>query len=307
MTRPSSAVKPIVVSRLRPCRRAQRLAPLPRCATTVRPAAWAGREFGQFAGDVLVGQAVEAIFPDAFRLEPARDRVAAYRRCERVVEGGVETADLQQPRPQRQEGADRRQAARLMQRGQRCQPVDRRDRGGVEADRTRKLPAAMDDPVTDAGQRVAAEMILGPIQQGAEQRPVRRFAAPAPVLEHLAARSLDDQPGRRAEVVHGPLGEEARRRVHRLEQPEFDAGRAGVEGEDRIGHVEAFRRSMMRASPRRRSGSAWARPGRRSRASSRHRPRRRIRDRAACPGPPASRSRRRAGEVRRPSVAAMAN
>ena len=39
---PSSGVSPIVVSTLLPSRMAQRLAPLPRCATTVRLAASAG-------------------------------------------------------------------------------------------------------------------------------------------------------------------------------------------------------------------------------------------------------------------------
>ena len=40
--RPSTAVKPIVLATLRPANRAHMLAPLPRCRTTVRPAAACG-------------------------------------------------------------------------------------------------------------------------------------------------------------------------------------------------------------------------------------------------------------------------
>ena len=44
---PSSAVNPIVVAMLRPPASAQRLAPLPRCATTVRPSAARGSSAGR--------------------------------------------------------------------------------------------------------------------------------------------------------------------------------------------------------------------------------------------------------------------
>jgi hypothetical protein len=58
--RPSTAVKPIVLATLRPADSAHMLAPLPRCSTTVRPRR-PRVELRQHRGDVLVGQAVEAV------------------------------------------------------------------------------------------------------------------------------------------------------------------------------------------------------------------------------------------------------
>ncbi len=54
----------MVVSTLRPLRAAHRLAPLPRCAITVRPRAATAVQFGQAADDVFVGQAVKAVASD---------------------------------------------------------------------------------------------------------------------------------------------------------------------------------------------------------------------------------------------------
>src|SRR5215475_8061832 len=88
--RPSSAVKPIVLSTLRPPESAHIEAPLPRCATTTRRLAIAGATH-------------------ALGVERLRDRVMVGDGVVAAVERGVEARDLGQPRPVRPQRADRRQ------------------------------------------------------------------------------------------------------------------------------------------------------------------------------------------------------
>ncbi len=71
---PSSAVSPIVDSTLRPSRIAQRLAPLPRCATMTRPSREIRRHLPQPARDIRIRQPVKAVTADAALVVLARQR-----------------------------------------------------------------------------------------------------------------------------------------------------------------------------------------------------------------------------------------
>ena len=91
-------MKPIVLSTLLPPLMAHIEAPLPRWATITRPPAMSGATCGRRFGDVLVGQAVKAVTPDAFGMELVRNRVMIGERIVIAVKGGIEAGDLRQRR-----------------------------------------------------------------------------------------------------------------------------------------------------------------------------------------------------------------
>ena len=66
------------------CEGAHIEAPLPRCATTTRPAAMLWRDLGQPGRDVLVAEAVEAVTADALVVERARQRASNRRKADGV-------------------------------------------------------------------------------------------------------------------------------------------------------------------------------------------------------------------------------
>ena len=92
MTRPSKALKPMVVAMLCRLSMAHMLAPWPRWATTTLPSALRAQMIRQNAGDIFVRQAVEAVAPHAFFGERARQRESRgdgrLRRMERRIEAG---------------------------------------------------------------------------------------------------------------------------------------------------------------------------------------------------------------------------
>ena len=92
---------------LRPPTIAHMLLPLPRCATTVRPAAAFASNSRQHAGDVLVGQAVEAVAPHATLGDRRRQREGLRHLRLRAMEGGVEAGDLRQVGPKLRDDLDR--------------------------------------------------------------------------------------------------------------------------------------------------------------------------------------------------------
>src|SRR5690606_16838207 len=113
---------------------------------------------GEFAGDVFVGKAVEAISLDAPVMEGARDGEAAHQRIVRAVEGGVEGGDLREVWQYAADRADDVQALWLMERGKHHQRLDSRDAFLVEANRPGEAVAAMHDAVPDSGDLAKIEM-----------------------------------------------------------------------------------------------------------------------------------------------------
>ena len=101
----------MVVATLRRARIAHMLAPLPRCATIVRPARPADRSSGSVARDVLVRQPVEAVTPHPGSANRRGSANACADRRLRAVERCVETRHLRQRRAGSRDTA--RIAARL--------------------------------------------------------------------------------------------------------------------------------------------------------------------------------------------------
>ena len=95
---PSAAVNPIVLATLRPPCIAHMLAPLPRCSTTVLPAAARASYRRKRLRDVLVGKAVEAVAQHAALGDRARQRECLRHRGLVAMERGVEAGDLRQLR-----------------------------------------------------------------------------------------------------------------------------------------------------------------------------------------------------------------
>lgn len=126
-----------------------------------------GRELREPACNIFERETVEAVAPQSFRLELMGYRKAARRRSERMVEGGIEAGDLDELRTKRPDGADRRQAAGLVQRRKRRQGRKRRQHVGVELNRAREIGSAMHDTVSDRAQTAAAEISFEPGQHAA--------------------------------------------------------------------------------------------------------------------------------------------
>ena len=108
-----------------------------------------GRHLRQAAGDEFVGQAVEAVAAHAFVVEMLRDRVVVRQRIVAAVEGGVEAGDLRQVGGARENGADRREIVRLVQRRQRHIAFELGQHLVVDQDRPVVVRAAMHDAMPD--------------------------------------------------------------------------------------------------------------------------------------------------------------
>ena len=117
------------------------------------PAGDVGRNLRQALGDILVGQAVEAVAPDAFGMELVRDRIMVRKRVVIAMKCGIETGDLRQRREVAQERPDRREVMRLMQRRQRGVALQPRHHRMIDQHRACMVRPAMDDAMAD-GDRV---------------------------------------------------------------------------------------------------------------------------------------------------------
>ena len=174
--RPSTAVKPIVLSMLRPAwMRAHRGAGAQ--MADHHPAlrqSWV--DLAQPVGDILVGEAVKAVAAHALLVPAVRDREPVGDLGMAAVERGVEAGDLGHLRLARADLADRRQIVRLVQRRQRHQPLEPLQHRVVHQDRRVEVRAAMDDPVADRA-RGAAEPAEQPRLEPVERRAHVRYLA----------------------------------------------------------------------------------------------------------------------------------
>ena len=121
---------------------------------------------------------MEAVFANAGFFVVARDRVAAYRRREIVVERRIETADLQQRRPQFPHGADDFDGAGLVQGSERRQAVDSLDGSIVEHGRRSEFGPAMNDSMADTEKPTGVEVRLEPFEHLGQHRAGRRAGWP---------------------------------------------------------------------------------------------------------------------------------
>lgn len=176
------------------------------------------------------------------RTQVGADREGALDGTQRGVECGVETGHLRQAWPQRGERTYRGDARWLVQRRERGQCLDRADHCIVDDHRRDELLAAMHHAVTDGAQHEVVIVCVDPAQQvvecfGMAPRPAAQFAQIA--VDDAPAGGIGHQePGVFVEVFQ--LAAEHRR--DRLptagEQRELQAGRAGIEGEEGVGHPD---------------------------------------------------------------------
>ena len=271
--RPSTAVKPIVLATLRPPTIAHMLLPLPRCATTVRPAAAFGIELRQHAGDVLVGQAVEAVAPHAALGDRRRQREGLRHLGLGAMEGGVEAGDL------RQVGAKLRRRSRS---ASGCAAGAAAPAGS--AWRARRSPRASTrtacvksrPPCTTrwptATSWLSPRLLAQELDQVGDRAVVPELGALVPGLRAELARLA--RPWRRIAAPcrclrSGPCSSSGSCVAAGVEDAELEARRAGVEDEDHVGHGVTPRPWRPRGAPwrpaprrrRRRAGSAPNRPG----------------------------------------------
>ena len=143
MTSPSSGVKPIVVSTLRPPRTAASEAPAPRWQVTTRSADRPPDELAGAARGAGVGQAVEAVAADRPALAPLpRHRVGRRRGRDRGVECGVEAGDCRHVRAAARSPRRARRAtwAGAAGRGRRARPAPPRTSASIRTGPVKRAP-----------------------------------------------------------------------------------------------------------------------------------------------------------------------
>ena len=79
----------------------------------------------------------------------------------RTMHGGIEARDLRQVRSLGQQGADRREVVRLVQRHQWHELFELGDHPRIDTNRRSKLGTPMNDPVTDLGLWALPVAVLG--------------------------------------------------------------------------------------------------------------------------------------------------
>ena len=255
ITRPSSGVKPMVVSTLRPSTTAASDAPAPRWQLTIRSSSAATPdEFGCAAHAVRVREAVEAVAADAVlrRATRAARRTSTPRRAA-CVKGRVEARNRWHVRAVRDDRVERGEGLRLVQRRQ---VGELSQRGG---DRRRRCASAA---------RIACRRA-----RSGDRRRRRAGGPPHPVQRRgeLAVGQVID----RAEILAG------QHRVVVVEQPELQAARPGVDGEDAAWSVRPGPVGDRRDRPRRARGCRRGRRGAGPPSAAATRPRRR---RGRAPG-----------------------
>ena len=155
--RPSSAVKPIVLSTLLPLAQPAHRGAAAEMRDDHPAAGHVGRHVAQPLGDIFVGEAVEAVAAHALVVEVARQRVAVGVLGMPAVEGGVEAGHLRHGRVDLHCEPDRREIVRLVQRRQRCERGQPRQDGRIDAHRPVVVGTAVHDAVADRPQFEAAE------------------------------------------------------------------------------------------------------------------------------------------------------
>ena len=187
-----------------------------------------------------------------------------------TVECGVEASDLRQLRRASQQGADRRQVVRLMQRCERNVLLQRRQHRRVDANRFAVLEAAVNDAMSDSREAMLAELRAQEGDQMIERAIMPKLDAIAPGLlaQDLPVPILGDETRRGMEAFGLSAHSQLERGATLGEERELEARGACIENGDRIGHVTPPLSCSLRGEP-----SRPARPPRRTRDASSPSPR----------------------------------
>src|SRR5262245_872910 len=153
------------------------------------------------------------------------------------MESGVEAGDLRYRRRDGSDGADGGDVMRLVQRRQRHQLLKTGYYALIDDDRLGIGRSAMHDTVADAGKSgLAAHMVLKPVLNGRDGGAV--VVAGYGLIRHAAALGIRNlQPGRCPDTLDLTVHAGLKRPVgSRFKHRELDAGRSGVDDEDRLAH-----------------------------------------------------------------------
>ena len=228
-----------MLRRLRPAAKAHMLEPLPRCSDG-RPAARGGGVVaGQGLGDVLVGQAVEAVAAHAAVGDRARQGEGLRHLRLGAMERGVEAGHLGQLGCALHQRPDRGEVVRLVQGRERNVLFQRREHGCIDANGSGVGKPAVDDAVADADEALFAQLVAEEREQMVERAVVTqgRAVAPAFFAERASVAILGNEVRRRIQPLGLAAGDQLQRRAGGREERELETRRARIENGDRLAHV----------------------------------------------------------------------
>jgi hypothetical protein len=221
------------------------------------------RGAGQRLRDVLIRQAMEPVSTHPLTMKAIGNGVPLGDFSVPPMERGIEASHLRQLGTAGANGAYRREIVRLVERGQRRQTLESIQHGIIDHRRPAIIVAAMDHPMADRPRQRAAQLLREPDHELVERgMRVRDFARrPRFVGKRLPILGLREETRMGADAIDLPLHAPRQLgiRVDR-EKLEFDAGAAGVEHQDRVGHWIRPARAGSCADSRHRAPQPRRRP-----------------------------------------------
>lgn len=201
------------------------------------PIAAIGRYFGQCRHDVFIGKAVKAVAPNTLCSELTGQCEFLRQRRLAAMECSVKAGDLRHLGSDSADCADGSDMVWLVQWGERYQGFERGDDFAVDQHRLRVNRPAMDDTMAHSVETsLAADMRREPIVDSGDGA---GMAVPRnrPIGQLFPLRVGDPQMRQLPNALD--LAMRARRKgpaVRGFEYREFDAGRPGIDNEDRFAH-----------------------------------------------------------------------
>ena len=197
-----------------------------------------GSDAWEPVGNVLVGQAVEAVTAHALVIERLGEGVTVGQFGVTAVKGRIEAGDLKELRLPRSHRADRAEIVRLMQRRKRRERIETLQHGLGDHRRRAVVRAAMHDTVANGGGKLADMRPQEPDHLVERGRYVLDLGSgPGLVDQGVAAHAARDQMGLYRHALdltfQAPLEPIAGRDG---EQLELDARAAGVDDENGLAH-----------------------------------------------------------------------
>ena len=183
---------------------------------------------------------MEAVASHTLLVEAPRQAECLHHGCLVVVERSVEARHLRQIRCMRHDCSDWRQVVRLMQRRQPHQRFQFRQYCVVHTHRRSKARPAVHDAMPNGNHGLLAEQVDSGLQQFlCRLVVVESLDGPLVLRQDFAGGVSHFQRGRDADRLH--LATELRRPVCHPVDGNLDAGGAGVEDSDAIGHLALTR------------------------------------------------------------------
>jgi hypothetical protein len=189
------------------------------------------RQLRQHAGDIGVGQPMEAVAHIAFVDQRARQRRQLRQTRLRAVERRIETADLRQVRHQPRQGPHAGEIVRLMAGRHRRQAVEELQHVRRQPRRRGKAPAAVHDAMAGGDRNHLRQVALQHVERPAERFLVIARARRAGGDERLRQFARDRQPRRARAAQPFEIRPAHQPEVAPVVEREFQRRRSGVEDE----------------------------------------------------------------------------